>query len=63
MRAQGLSDVSGRLKSVTVAAEGAQVKLSGLSFGQDEIVPVLLALAGATGRAAGDSSGSGGAGE
>ncbi|MCX7031557.1 MAG: hypothetical protein NTU62_15750 [Spirochaetes bacterium] len=63
MRAQGLSDISGRLKSVTVAAEGAQVKLSGLSFGQDEIVPVLLALAGATGRAAGDSSGSGGAGE
>jgi hypothetical protein len=46
MRAQGLSDVSARLKTVTVAADGLQVKLSGLSFGQDEIVPVLLALAG-----------------
>ena len=46
MRTQGLSDVTGRLKSVAVAADALQVKLSGLSFGKDEIVPVLLALAG-----------------
>ncbi len=45
MRTQGLADVSGRLKNVTVAADGLQVKITGLSFGQDEIVPVLLALA------------------
>lgn len=46
MRTQGLSDVSGRLKTVTVAAEGSRVKVSGLWFGKDEIVPVLLGLAG-----------------
>jgi hypothetical protein len=68
MRSQNLSDVSGRLKSVTVAAEGSQVKLGGLSFAKDEIVPVLLALAGgASGTTGGggtaDSSGSGGAGK
>jgi hypothetical protein len=45
MRTQGLSDVSGWLKNVTVAADGVQVRLSGLSFGKDEIVPLLLAIA------------------
>jgi hypothetical protein len=62
MRTQGLADVSGRLKSVTVAAEGLQVKVAGLSFGQDEIVPVLLALAGGS-KAASGAPGSGGAGK
>jgi hypothetical protein len=46
MRGQQLSDAAGRLRNVTVAAEGVQVKISGLSFGKDEIVKVLLGLAG-----------------
>jgi len=62
MRAQGLSDIGGRLASVTIAAEGLQVKIAGLSFGQDEIVPVLLALAGGP-KAASGAPGSGGAGK
>jgi hypothetical protein len=61
MRTQGLSDVGGRLATVTVAANGLQVKASGLSFGQDEIVPVLLALAGGSkGSAVGPGSGGAG---
>jgi hypothetical protein len=48
MRSQELADVSGRLRNVTVAADGLQVKLAGLSFGKDEIAPVLLALAAGT---------------
>jgi hypothetical protein len=64
MRTQGLADISGRLKGVTVAADGLQVKVAGLSFGQDEIVPVLLALAGTDGTGVGaagapDSGGTG----
>jgi hypothetical protein len=64
LKSQNLPDVSARLKTVTVAAEGSQVKLAGLSFSKDELVPVLLSLAGATGSGgAADSSGSGGAGK
>jgi len=48
MRSEELTDVTGRLRNVTVAADGLQVKLAGLSFGKDEIVPVLLALVGGT---------------
>jgi len=53
LRAQGLSDVPGRLKNVAIAADGPQVKLSGLSFGKDEIVAILLALAGSPAAAGG----------
>jgi hypothetical protein len=62
IRSQDLADVSGRLKNVTVAADGAQVRLAGLSFTKDEIVPVLLALAGGAKRTS-DEPGSGGAGK
>jgi hypothetical protein len=62
MRTQGLADVSGRLKNVTVVAEGTQVKLAGLSFAKDEIVPVLLALAGGSRGGAGEP-GAGGTGK
>jgi hypothetical protein len=62
MRTQGLADVSGRLKNVTVVAEGTQVKLAGLSFAKDEIVPVLLALAGGSKGVSGEPA-SGGAGQ
>ena len=62
MRTQGLADISGRLKNVTVVAEGTQVKLAGLSFAKDEIVPVLLALAGGSKGVSGEP-GSGGAGK
>jgi hypothetical protein len=69
MRSQNLADVSGRLKTVTVEPEGAQVRLAGLSFAKGELIPVLLSLAGgtasgaATGGGVSDSSGSGGAGK
>ncbi len=49
LRSQNLPDVGERLKTVTVAAEGQQVKLAGLAFGKDELVPVLLGLAGLSG--------------
>lgn len=65
MRTQGLSDVSGKLKDVTVAADGSRVKVAGLWFGKDEIVPVLLGLAGrgsAGGASPPDAAASGGAG-
>jgi hypothetical protein len=62
MRSQGLADVSGRLSTVTVAAEGTQVRLAGLSFAKDELVPVLLSLAGGS-KAASGAPGSGGAGK
>jgi len=47
LRTQNLPDVGERLKTVTIAADGAQVKLAGLSFAKEELVPVLLGLAGA----------------
>ena len=47
LRSQNLPDISERLKTVTVAADGLQVKLAGLAFGKDELVPVLLGLVGA----------------
>ncbi|OHD72741.1 MAG: hypothetical protein A2177_04940 [Spirochaetes bacterium RBG_13_68_11] len=62
MRSQELTDVSGRLSTVTVAADGAQVKLTGLYFAKEEIVPVLLALAGGSKGPSG-APGSGGAGQ
>jgi hypothetical protein len=46
LRTQNLPDVSERLKTVTVAADGSQVKLAGLSFAKEELVPVLLGLVG-----------------
>jgi hypothetical protein len=52
LRSQNLPDVSERLKAVTVAADGQQVKLAGLAFGKDELVPVLLGLAGLSGGGA-----------
>jgi hypothetical protein len=55
LRGQGLSDVPGRLKNVAIAADGPQVKLSGLAFGKDEIVAILLALVGT--RAAAEGAG------
>jgi hypothetical protein len=63
MRTQDLADVSGRLATVAVTAEGSQVTLAGLSFTKEEIVPVLLALAGSSKGASGGTSGSGGAGK
>jgi hypothetical protein len=67
MRAQNLPDPIERLKTVTVTSEGAQVKLAGLSFAKDELVPVLLSLAGMTApggweAAPGAGAGTGGAG-
>jgi hypothetical protein len=58
LRSQNLPDVSERLKTVTVAADGQQVKLAGLVFGKDELVPLLLGLAGLSGgeAAAGTAS-------
>ncbi len=46
LRTQNLPDVSERLKSVTITADGSQVKLAGLSFAKEELVPVLLGLVG-----------------
>jgi hypothetical protein len=56
LRSQNLSDVSERLKTITVAAEGQQVKLAGLAFGKDELVPVLLGMTGLSGSGTGTAS-------
>jgi hypothetical protein len=52
LRSQNLPDVGERLKTVTVAADGQQVKLAGLAFGKDELMPVLLGIAGLAGGGA-----------
>jgi hypothetical protein len=56
LRSQNLSDVSERLKTITVTADGQQVKLAGLAFGKDELVPVLLGMAGLSGGGIGAAS-------
>jgi len=63
LRTQNLTDAAERLKAVTVAAEGAQVKLAGLSFTKDELVPLLLSVVGSKAPAGGETApGAGGAG-
>ncbi|MGA2975134.1 MAG: hypothetical protein ABSF77_07480 [Spirochaetia bacterium] len=44
MRSQNVTDVAGRLKSITVTAIGVQVKLAGLHLSDDEIIPLFLSL-------------------
>ena len=44
MRSQNVADAAARLKSITVSAEGSQVKLAGLSLSDTEVVPLFLAL-------------------
>jgi hypothetical protein len=44
LRTQNVSDVGERLKSVSVSPEGSQVLLSGLSFTEDEVIPLFLSL-------------------
>jgi hypothetical protein len=56
LRSQNLPDAGERLKAVTVAADGQQVKLAGLAFGKDELVPVLLGMAGLSGGGTGTAS-------
>jgi hypothetical protein len=61
LRTQNLPDVGERLKTVTVSTDGQQVKLAGLAFGKDELVPVLLGLAGLSGGGTGAEAGTGSA--
>jgi hypothetical protein len=44
MRGQDLPNVVERLKPVTIEARGPQVKMSGLSFSEEEIGPLFLSL-------------------
>ena len=44
MRTNEISDIAARLKTVTVTASGTQVKLQGLSFTEEEIIPMFLSL-------------------
>jgi hypothetical protein len=44
MRGQGFPGVAEKLRTVTVAPEGSQVRLAGLSFSEEELGQVLLSL-------------------
>lgn len=44
MRSEGLPNTAERLKPVSISADGTQVKMSGLSFTDEEIVPLFLSL-------------------
>jgi hypothetical protein len=44
MRSENLPNAAERLKPVTILADGTQVKMSGLAFTEEEIVPLLLSL-------------------
>jgi len=44
MRAEKLPNAADRLRPVTIEADGTQVKLSGLSFSEQEIGPLVLSL-------------------
>jgi hypothetical protein len=44
MRGQGFPSVAEKLRTVTVAPEGSQVRLAGLSFSEEELGQVLLSL-------------------
>ncbi len=44
MRSENLPNTAERLKPVTISADGTQVKMSGLFFTEEEIVPLFLSL-------------------
>jgi hypothetical protein len=44
LRSENVPNLSDRLKSITVTAQGVQVKLAGLHFADDEIIPMFLSL-------------------
>jgi hypothetical protein len=44
MRSEKLPNTAERLKPVTISADGTQVKMSGLFFTEEEIVPLFLSL-------------------
>jgi hypothetical protein len=44
LRSENVPNLSDRLKSITVTAQGVQVKLAGLHFTEDEIIPMFLSL-------------------
>jgi hypothetical protein len=44
MRSEKIADAAARLKSITVSANGVQVKLAGLKLADAEIVPLFLSL-------------------
>jgi hypothetical protein len=44
LRSENVPNVADRLKTVTVTAGGVQVKLAGLQFSEDEIIPLFLSL-------------------
>jgi hypothetical protein len=44
MRSQNVPGAAERLKSISVAASGVQVKVTGLVFTEEEIIPMFLSL-------------------
>ena len=44
MKSENVQNTSEILKSITLAASGVQVKLTGLHFSQDQIIPMFLSL-------------------